>query len=289
MPQLTFWALTSNCGSRTLFFVVRKTAFKAEAQAFVDGIIERSISSQKHSEWAKWLSDRWNAALIEEADPKRQLRCMLGDVSASRLEKLQSQNEKVLAQGLEQLLLDCPIVNDKSSLGPAEEIVSEFIAKEKPSLSANEVAGWRSVSQATISPQQPDFEQGWKLAARIVRGKLGIGIKPIKKLDSILHRLDVVLQGPQMTPLYRAAVHNKAGASPHHSIVLGPPNGESVSLSLRCGLCLGSAALGSSRIMGSKPICTAQGDHAMLSQSRRANAFAANPVAERGHPGIGSR
>jgi hypothetical protein len=255
-------------------FTVRKTAFKAEAQAFVDGIIERDIGSQRYPEWAKWLKDRWQASLEEEADPKRRLRCMLGEVSASRVESLQSKNEKVLAQGLEQLLLDCPIVTDKSSLGPVEAIVSEFIAKERSSLFANEVAGWQSVGQATISPQQPDFEQGWKLA-RVVRGRLGIGIKPIKKLKSILDPLDVELQDSKETPLFRAAVCARRQGRAHIIPSSLDPRMESPSAYRFAVVSALGRLLWESRITGSKPICAAQGDHAMLSQSRRANAFAA--------------
>jgi hypothetical protein len=255
-------------------FVVGKTAFRAAAHAFVDAVVERTQSAREFADWANWLDERWQTAQAEESDPKRRLRCMLGEVSASTIESLQQQRKGTLAQGLEQLLLDCPIVDRKSLLLPAQQIVSEYVSKDASSLSANEVAGWETVGQATISPEQPDFDQGWRLA-RVVRSRLNVGSKPIKSVEAILERLDVALQDRQETPLFRAAVcANREGRA--HIVPSATDARMESPPAFRFAV---ASALGrllwASRTKGAGPICAAQGDHAMLSQSRRANAFAA--------------
>jgi hypothetical protein len=158
-------------------------------------------------------------------------------------------------------------------LRPAEVIVDEFVVKGDSSLSSKEVAGWEEVGQATISPNQPDFEQGYKLA-RIVRGRMGLSDKPIKNLEWVLKRLDIALEEPQETTLFRAAICAPRKRRAH--IIPSTEERMQSQPALRFAVI---SALGrllwESKIGGDKPICAAQGDHAMLSQSRRANAFAA--------------
>jgi len=255
-------------------FVIGKTAFKEQVQAFVDGTIERACISPRYSEWAEWLRQRWLVAQAEESDPKQRLRCMLGDVAASKVDELLSQNRRILAKGLEHLLLDCPIVNRKSDLRPAELIVEEYVAKGDSSLSSNEVAGWEEVGQATISLQEPDFDQGYKLA-RLVRSRMGLGSRPIRDLESVLKRLDVTLHEPQETTLFRAAVCAPRERRAHIIPSSNAPRMESVPAVRFAVVSALGRLLWESRIRGNEPICAAQGDHAMISKGRRANAFAA--------------
>ena len=255
-------------------FVVGHTAFKEEAQAFVDRTIEHARSSQEYSEWAEWLRERWLATQAEESDPKQQLRCMLGAVSASRVEELLSQNRRPVAKGLEHLLLDCPVVNQKSELRPAEVIVDEYVAKSDSSLSSNDVAGWEEVGQATISPHEPDFDQGYKLA-RVVRSRMGLGSRPIRDLDSVLNRLDVTLHEPHETALFRAAVCAPRERRAHIIPSSNAPRMDSLPAFRFAVISALGRLLWESRIRRNEPICAAQGDHAMISKGRRANAFAA--------------
>jgi hypothetical protein len=257
------------------FCVLGKTAFKGAASIFVDRVIERAVSTQKHTEWASWLRERWHNAQLEESDPKRRLESMLGKVAASRVEELSS-NRPMLAQGLEWVLRDCPIVKQQSELVNVEAIVADFVEKPDHSMSSKDVPGWEQFGQAMIRPDEPDFDQGYKLA-RVVRRQLTLGDRPIEHLKNVLGRLDVNLEDSLETSLFRAAVC-ATRQKPAHIVPCTPKNDSRMESRPAYRFAVISALgrlLWESRSAGGKPICAAQGDHAMISQSRRANAFAA--------------
>jgi hypothetical protein len=254
-------------------FIVSKTDFRSEAKDFVDATIRQAQTSSQFKDWADWLHGRWIAAQTEEANPAKRLECMLGQVAAKRVEDLRSE-QPTTAEGLEQLLLDCPVVKDRSELWPAEAIVKTGISEGASSLSSGEIAGWEEVGQESIPPNDADFDQGYRLA-RIVRKKMALGGSPITELDSVLERLDVKRSDPLETPLFRAAV---CAARRKKAYIFPSIKDERMKSHAASRFAIVSALgrlLWESRIATSRPICAAQGDHTMVSQNRRANAFAA--------------
>jgi hypothetical protein len=257
--------------------VLDKADFREQVQSFVDETIERAALSSGHPRWVHWLNDRWKTAQREEAQPKKQLECMLGVTATRRLDELMVSDRPGLVRGLERLLLDCPLVKSKHELRPAEDMVDEFAVKGEGSLSSKELAGWEHLGQRPIPMDVPDYEQGYHLA-RYVRSVLDLGDSPIRNLGAFLKRMDVVLQDYRDTSLFRAAVFAPRRRTAH---IVPSSRSERMRSHLPARFAVASALgrlLWESRSEGNTPICAAQGGHAMISQSRRANSFAAELI-----------
>jgi hypothetical protein len=252
-------------------FTLSKEFFRAEARRFVERTIERAASFSEFSGWANWLSQRWHDAQEREADEHNRLRSMIGPLSANKVEWLRSAKRRATADGLEQLLLDCPLISSEQELKPVEDLVGAFTASKR---SASGGTRWEALGQASVVMNQPDYEQG-HILARIARKELHLGTKPIWQIRDVLDHLDVDLDNGRPTRLFRAAVY----ARRHSRARIVPSLTEDRMTSERASRFAVASALGrllwASRSGGDEPICAAQGDHSMVSQSRRANAFAA--------------
>jgi hypothetical protein len=258
---------------RPTVFILGKIAFKEAAKSFVDRTIERAHSDEASREWAKWLAERWETAQANESDPTRQREWLLGEVATKRLEEIPLK-QRIVARSLEQLLLDCPIVQQISDLDRVENRIRSLVMNGSSGSFDKEVAGWEQVAQASIPANQPDFEQGYRLA-RMVRRNIGLPARPIGDVKSLLGRLDVTLDDPLDTYLFRAAVcapRNKVA----HIIpsAIAPRMDREPAARFAVISALGRL-LWESKIAGNTPICAAQGDYSMFNESRRANAFAA--------------
>jgi hypothetical protein len=254
-------------------FVCRKIVFKEAARAFIEKTLEHAQSNTSFASWAEWLRSRWQDAQTQEANPASQLRWMLGEVSASRIQELE-RNDPPKAQSLSQLLLDCRIATERSELRPAEALIGDFALKPDSSFPSNDTPRWRTVSNNSISTNQPYFAQGYDLA-RSVRQTLGLGTRPIEDLSRLLARLDIQLEDACQTSLFRVAVCAPTRGSAHIiPSTLDQEVGSYASSRFAIASALGRL-LWQSKFQAGRPICVAQGDQAMVTQSRRANAFAA--------------
>ncbi len=254
-------------------FVCRKIDFRQTAKEFIEKTLERTESIEKFNYWANWLKERWLQAQSNEAKPRNQLTWMLGELSAKRVEEI-TKDQPGLANGMQQMLLDCPIVTQRTELRPIENLISDLAIKPDSSLSSKEIPGWRNLVPESVSMSMPEFAQGYQLA-RLVRQKMSLEEKPIRDLSKTLERLDVKLEDDFDSSLFRVAVcapsHGRAHIVPSSMDErMRTPTASRFAIASALG-----RLIWQSRLSASKPICAAQGDYAMLSQSRRANAFAA--------------
>jgi hypothetical protein len=254
-------------------FVFNKTSFRQELKDFVEATIEQTRSQPEFGQWSNWLNDRWQNAQEEEENSGRRLFWMLGRLGGDRVEQLRSEHPR-LSDGLKQLLLDCRLVSRMDELQPAEDVIEDFALRPESVLRKGEEPGWQTVVQESVSQFLPEYAQGYQLA-RALRKKLGLVTKPIVDLTKTLRRLDVEIEDGVPSPLFRVAVCATRGHRAH--IVpssLDPRLQTDVSNRFACASALGRL-LWQSRYDNRQMICAAQGDYALLSQSRRANAFAA--------------
>jgi hypothetical protein len=253
-------------------FVFRKTDFQAEARALIEKTLDRAHAVEMCAPWAAWLRDRWRDAQAQEESPSRRLGWMLGKVSADRVMELR-QERPAVADGLVQFLRDCRTVTLETDLKPVEDMIDEFAVEKTPRPGSTETPGWQGLAAESISMNQPEFSQGYQLA-RLVRRNMGLDVRPIVDLSKILKRLDVVLEDARESPLFRVAVCASKGGLAH--VVPSSMDNRRGPAGFRFAI---ASALGrllwQSRLPGETRICAALGDYAMLSQSRRANAFAA--------------
>ena len=251
-------------------FVIRKIDFQQEAADFIEGTLNRAAASGKHPEWVNWLRYRWEEAQKDEANPGRRLYWMVGEVSQRRVETLQQSSPDV-AEGLQQLLIDCRTASKASQLQPLEVVVREFATGKS---NAGHPSKWQTIPIEMISTNQPDFAQGYRLAS-LVREKLGLEDRPIHDFISVLDDLEVNLEQGCDTAMFRTAAFALPGQRAH----IVPSIESSMALTHSASRFANLSALGRLlwRSRRQRPrVCVAQGDHALLSESRRANAFAAN-------------
>jgi hypothetical protein len=254
-------------------FVFNKTSFRQEVKDFIESTLNRARSRPEFDYWASWLTDRWQTAQEDEENLGRRLFWMLGSLGGNRVEELRLEDAR-LSDGLRQLLLDCKFVTRMNELPPVEGMIGEYALKPDAVLSRGEEPGWQTVAQDTISPLLPEFAQGYQLA-RMLRRKLSLGDKPVADITKTFKRLDVEIEENIPSPLFRVAVCAAKGKRAH--IVPSSLDARIATDSgnrFACTTALGRL-LWQSRNDSRSAICAAQGDHSMLTQTRRANAFAA--------------
>jgi hypothetical protein len=274
----SFWAsvqfIAAKDADRTpSLYVIRKADFEAEARLFIESTIERARSTTEFAYWADWLGERWREAQTDEENPRNRLSWMVGGVSATRVQELQ-QDQPKLANGLRQLLLDCPVVASRNELNPVEEMLRHLWSSSQSSPRANTAPRWETLNTGPIATSQPDFSQGYQLA-RLVRDRMGLGKAPIRHLSRVLNDLDVVSVDSIDTSLFRVAVCAEQG---RRAQIVSSATDERMQEYASSRFATTSALgrlLWQARVRGDGLVCGAQGTHAMLSQSRRANAFAA--------------
>jgi len=116
--------------------------------------------------------------------------------------------------------------------------------------------------------------QGYKLA-RHVRKQMKIGNNPLPSIDDVLKKLDVSLERDWSIPLFRAAACAKRGYQAH---IIPSPSDSRMKLKTSRNFAVVSALgrlIWETRNPDERTICVAQGDYSIVSESRRANAFAA--------------
>lgn len=254
-------------------FVVEKKSLHYTLKGFVDGAIERAESVGGYEYWTEWLQERWVAAQEEEQNVGRRLHWMLGDLGGSRVEELRGENPR-LSDGLKQLLLDSKLVGRTSDLRQAEELVGDYALKVDSVIDKGQQPGWQLVAQDIVPRFSQEYAQGYQLA-RMVRRKLALGNKPIVNLSGTFKRLDVEIEDDIESPLFRVAVCTMRGKRAHIVPSNVDPRMASVPAHrFACATALGRL-LWQARDNDQRIICAAQGDYAMWSQTKRANAFAA--------------
>jgi len=253
-------------------FVVQKAAFEAEARQFVDNTLARVQSLARFNHWATWLQDRWRHSQIEEKNTAKRLSWMLGRISAARVEELGTSQPR-LGEGLSQILLDCPVVTSRRDLVPVEDMISATLIRSSSTSKSDASHAWQTIVSEPIPTNQADYAQGYQLA-RLVRDRMNLGKRPIGDLSRILDRLGIGLEEGVDTLMFRVAACATGGGRAH--IISAADDSDRNVARLRFGI---TSTLGrllwQSHIPEGKPLCVAQGVHSMISQSRRANAFAA--------------
>ena len=252
----------------TLRFVLRKDAFKRSIIEFVDSVLERTQAGQ-FKEWSDWMFQEWAEAQKREREPGTRLRAMLGELSATKVEKWITDGRPDIAHGLKELLVDCRQLSDQDEASEIEKIV-----RERSTATRKTTPEWKKLRkrpQSTI----PAHRQGYELAT-IVREHLGIEDKAIVDLSMLLSRLDICLDEPVPTELFRTAVV----APSHGEAHLLRSSRDSRMNHLTSSRFAIVAALG--RLVWSQgtgrdqPIISgAHGDYSRLLHTQRANAFAA--------------
>jgi hypothetical protein len=268
-PDVEFLGIDGKPRTRGLS-VCRKTSFHAAATELINKTLERAASKEEFAYWAIWLRERWEQAQADEENPVQRLKWMIGDVAAGRVEELRVTNHR-LADALQHLLFDCRTATKQSELVPAERIVEEFAFKKD--FSSGEIPSWRGLEQDSISTDRPVYAQGYQLA-RLVRRKMNLGDGPIVSHARILKRLDVTEEDACNTALFRAAVCAPSKGLAHIIPSSADARLESPSAYRFAMIVALGRLLWQSRI-STGPVCLAHGDHAMLIESRRARAFAA--------------
>jgi hypothetical protein len=253
--------------------VLPKSEFRSSAQAFIESVIKRIQDSGKFDRWADWVSKRWLAAQENERDPSNQLEIMIGEIGAKRVEHIR-QSEPILAAGLRQLLLDCRKVEHGSDLDPLEDVLRQFFVHAEAKSSTGKRWAWESMSNAKIPLDEPDFMQGYALAKE-ARHYVNLGTEPITDVAETLKQFDVKLEKARSTPLYRAAACAIKGRKAHiipssSDTRMRKMPGHNFAVASALGRLLWDAWNPDNNI-----ICVAQGDYSLFSESRRANAFAA--------------
>ena len=208
------FALPSDKPGKSAIFVVRKIDFRQEAVNLIESTLQHAALSGRHSEWIEWLTDRWQKAQKDEANPGRQLFWMLGDLGARRVEELEPRRPE-LASALRQLLLDCRAVTQKLQLIPLEGMLDQYAVGNAHGSLSNRIARWQSVPTEAVSTSQPVFTQGYRLAD-LVRQKLALSDRPIREHAEILESLDVKLESYCDTELFQTAACAERRASTHY-------------------------------------------------------------------------
>ena len=259
---------------RTPFqYVIAKEEFRSVAAKFVELVIERVETVGKHTEWVAWMRKRWRDAQIAESNRGNQLELMIGPVSARRVNSLQK-NSPLVAQGLSQLLLDCRIVETSSDLNPVVEVLTQYVGANGTNGFAGEIPGWQQVTNVKVAMSQPEYMQGYKLAQHL-RKHMQIGNRPIEGVNDVLNKLDVSLENDRMIPLFRAAACATKGHQAHIIPSSSDPRMKSYASRNFAVVSALGRLIWEARMPDENTICVAQGDYSILSESRRANAFAA--------------
>jgi hypothetical protein len=254
------------------YLVVPKDVFQGEVEQFIRKTIERAKTNPKFSRWADWLSERWNDAQKQAKDPKRQLEWMIGEVSAKRVLELRDSRPEV-AKALEKILLDCPRVTLKRDLSAIEAIIDSYLIAGSPEMPLPDRLTWRGFAKPVVSVLQPDYIQGYQLA-RLARKRLDLTDRPVRDPREVLRSFGVRLETERPSRLFRVAVCASRIAGAH--VIPSATDARMQTIpGFRFGVFSGLGRLLWQARGTSQPICAAQGDHAMISQSRRANAFAA--------------
>lgn len=274
LPQGSITFLGPDKSPRTATsYVIERADFVADVTQFVESVIARVREIGQHAEWAEWMRRRWQDAKEVASSPTTQLDLMIGRIGARRVEGLQ-QVEPVVASGLKQLLLDCETVNTQGELSPVEEVVRTYVGTNGTGHLSGETAGWEQLTGGAIRTDQPEYIQGYKLA-RHVRKQMRIGNDPLPNIDDVLKKLDVSLERDWSIPLFRAAACAKRGYQAH---IIPSSSDPRMKLKPSRNFAVVSALgrlLWETRNPDERTICVAQGDHSIVSESRRANAFAA--------------
>jgi Zn-dependent peptidase ImmA (M78 family) len=254
-------------------YAIDKRNFRSSVSSFVDSIIKHIGLEGKHKTMYNWMKRRWKDAKDYESSPSRQLELMIGAVGANRVEDLRKY-DPAMAEGLHQLLLDCRSVENFRELSPVEDVLGQFIGRDNTSSLSGERASWEQISRRSVGATDPDYIQGYQLAQK-VRRELKLGDRPITNVNTTLNRLDVAVEADRNIGLFRAAAcaikGNRAHIVPSSSdnrMQYKPSHNFYVISALGRLLWEASGSTGNT-------ICVAQGDYSMVSESRRANAFAA--------------
>ncbi|MFI5455134.1 MAG: ImmA/IrrE family metallo-endopeptidase [Isosphaerales bacterium] len=257
---------------RPTVLIVAKNVFQAEAEHFIEQTIERAKSDVSLTRWAKWLEDRWIHARTQEKEPKRRFQWMIGELGTKRVLELQQTHPDIALQ-LEKILLDCPIVRHKSQFGPIEALIEEYVATRSDTTLSKGRIGWRGFGKGIIETNQPDYVQGYHLA-RLAREKLELKDRPVRDPAEVLDRFSARLEKECESSLFRVALC--AGTSGGGHIVPSSTDSRMKSIpGFRFAVLSGlGRLLWQGRKNRNQALCAAQGDYAMISQSRRANAFA---------------
>lgn len=260
---------------RPSYIVVSKDSFKSSAASFVDGVIANAKSTDKFLGWAGWLADKWAEAKSDESNFGRRLFWMVGPIGAARVEELQL-NKDPKADGLRQLLSDSNSADNQLVVDNLESMVEEFAIRSEQIKGSP--PSWKTAFKGRISSDVPEFAQGYQLA-RMARRNLDIkNSKPLGDLAAPLNRLDVSVADAVPTNVFRAAVcagiDRRAHVVPSSYDIRSQGHPETPRTRFAIASALGRLAW-RSRLSESRVICCAQSDQAMISQSRRANAFAA--------------
>ncbi len=254
-------------------YVLPKSEFRSSVQAFIECVITRIRDCGKFDRWADWVSNRWLVAQQNERDPSKRLETMVGDISAQRIERIE-QSEPLLAAGLRQILLDCRKVEHGSDLDPLEDVLRQCFAQNEAKPPPGKSRAWESMSKARIPLDEPDFMQGYAIAKE-ARRYLQLGTKPITDVAETLKQFDVKLEKGRSTWLYKAAACAIKGQQAH----IIPSSPETPMRRMPVQNFAVASALGRLLWDAWNPdksvICVAQGDYSLFSESRRANAFAA--------------
>ena len=254
-------------------YSIAKKDFQLAAAGFVESVIGRVHSVGQHSQWADWMEKRWKDAERIASSPAKQLELMIGTVGAARIEGLR-QAEPGLASGLKQLLLDCQIVETLGDLMPVEDVVRRYIGRNGARRLSGDTPGWEQLTNISIASDKPEYMQGYQLA-RHVRSQMEIGTRPIPGITEILNKLDISLENDRSIPLFRAAACATRGYQAH---IIPSSSDPRMSLKASKNFAVISALgrlIWEARNPDESTICVAQGDYSILSESRRANAFAA--------------
>ena len=253
-------------------FVCNKDSFQETIKGFVDAVIIRAKSSDEFGKWGDWLAERWHEVQEHERNYVVRLRWMVGEFSAAKILELR-ESSPPLASGIQQLLTDCRTITSETEFGQIEGIVGNF-AVGGPDFPPNESLGWEHIDQEFVPSSLPDFIQGYQLA-RYARYALRLPPKsPVVDLRKTLERFDVRQENAVRSPLFRATVCARRGDTAH----IIPSDFDSSTSGERATRFAVVSALGRllwhARNEANERVCAAQGDHSMLSHSRRANAFA---------------
>jgi hypothetical protein len=272
-PGRTFFCGPDRTKRTPTHYFINKADFREAATEFIEIVIKRIHTFDKNRQWAEWVSRRWQDAQDQERSPQGQLQMMIGRVGAERVEALRRAHPAVAA-GLRQLLLDCQIVAKDSVLIPVEEVLKQCIGENEKHKYSDEIFGWESIKHGSIGLDQPEFLQGYNLAKQ-VRKQMRLGTRPIANLVGTLEKLDVTVEKDRTIPLFRAAACAIKGKPAHIIPSVSDPRME---LPAPHNFAVASALgrlVWETRTPDERTICVAQGDYSLLSQSRRANAFAA--------------
>lgn len=254
------------------YFDLDPNQLKKALKEFVDKTIERASRYEQFAGWSNWLAERWKTAQADEENYGQRLRWMLGELGGDRVEDLKT-SEPRLAKSLEQILLDCKLVSREDELPVVEGLVQKYALKDASELDEKEIPGWQNAVREYIDTALPDFAQGYHLARKL-RKKMNLDVKPVTDITLTAEKLDVKIEEGVASPLFRVAVCAPYGKKAHLvPSALDRKNAQPTSYRFACAAALGRL-LWRARRSDNTTICVAQGDYAMASERRRANAFA---------------